>query len=277
MIGLLVLLSFPAAAAGWVEVPAGPFLMGSTPAQIEQAYRISADGYGNGRVREYGWFDREAPQRSIQLPAFRIQKTVVTNQAYRQFVEETGHSAPHVDKKTWVSYGLVHPYARARQYMWAGDHPPMGKENHPVVLVSIEDARAYAAWLSNKTGRRLRLPSEPEWEKAMRGVDGSMYPWGDDYDPALLNNADRGPFATMPVGVFPDGASPYGVLDGAGQVYEWTGSSWPGGKYVVKGGSWDDHGGICRPAARHGRPPGLKHVLIGFRLLEDLSSGRQGD
>lgn len=102
----------------------------------------------------------------------------------------------------------------------------------------------------------------------MRGTDGRLYPWGDSYDASRLNNADHGPFATMPVGSFPQGASPYGVLDGAGQVYEWTATKQGEKRRVVKGGSWDDHGGICRPAAWHARPQQLKHILIGFRLVE---------
>jgi len=101
---------------------------------------------------------------------------------------------------------------------------------------------------------------------------GHLYPWGDDYDASRLNNADHGSvaseYATMPVGSFPQGASPYGVLDGAGQVYEWTATEHGKHRHVVKGGSWDDHGGICRPAAWHLRPQRLKHILIGLRLVE---------
>lgn len=252
----------------WVELSAGAFLMGSTTAQVEQGYRISAQGYGHDRVRAYHWFDTEVPQKRVTLPAFRIQKTPVTNAEYAAFIRETGRAAPFVDEKTWRSYGLIHPYSRVEQYLWNTSRPPKSRDNHPVVLVTLADARAYATWLSDKTGRHLRLPAEAEWEKAMRGEDGRLYPWGNQYDAGLLNNADNGPFATMPVGAFPAGISPYGVLDGAGQVYEWTTTPWSDGKAVVKGGSWDDHGGICRPAARHGRPVNLKHILIGFRLIE---------
>jgi toxoflavin biosynthesis protein ToxD len=93
-------------------------------------------------------------------------------------------------------------------------------------------------------------------------------PVGDEWDPALLNSADQGPLDTMPVGSFPDGASPFGMLDAAGQVFEWTASSGGNGRYVVKGGSWSDKGcGVCRPAAGQSRPDGLKHILIGFRLV----------
>lgn len=266
--GLLLLLAPSLHAAEWVDIPAGKFLMGSTPEQIEAGYRISAAGYGHDRVRQLGWFDAELPQRGVDLPAYRIMKVPVTQADYARFVRETGHAPPFVDAATWRAYGLVHPYERVKEYLWRGDRPPPGRQEHPVVLVSLIDARDYARWLAQKTGRNIRLPTEAEWEKAMRGSDGRLFPWGNEYEAKRLNNADLGPFATMPVASFPQGASPYGVLDGAGQVYEWTSTPWSQGKVVVKGGSWDDHGGICRPAARHGRPADLKHILIGFRLVE---------
>ena len=135
-------------------------------------------------------------------------------------------------------------------------------------MVSHDDALAYAAWLSAETGRPWRLPTELEWEKAARGPEGLVFPWGGSFDPALLNSHDTGPFDTVPVGSFPAGASPYGLLDAAGQVFEWTASPGNPGRFLVKGGSWDDSGcGICRPAARHGRPAGIKHILVGFRLV----------
>ena len=137
-----------------------------------------------------------------------------------------------------------------------------------MVLVSNPDAQAYAAWLSKRTGKKWRLPTEVEWEKAARGTDGHRFPWGDSYDPRRLNSHDLGPFDTMAVGRFPDGKSSFGLVDPAGQVFEWTSSKVGKGGYRVKRGSWDDKGcGICRPAARHTRPQGLKHILIGFRLV----------
>jgi len=137
-----------------------------------------------------------------------------------------------------------------------------------VVLVAYQDARAYGEWLSKATGRTWRLPTEIEWEKAARGADGRRFPWGDAFDPELLNSHDKGPFDTVPVARFPRGKSPYGLLDPAGQVFEWTSTKIGKSGYLVKGGSWDDKGcGVCRPAARHSRPQGLKHILIGFRLV----------
>ena len=139
-----------------------------------------------------------------------------------------------------------------------------------MVLVSHGDARAYAAWLTAQTGRVWRLPTELEWEKAARGTDGRIFPWGDRFDPALLNSHDAGPFDTLPVGGRPAGASPYGLLDATGQVFEWTTSPGNPGRFLVKGGSWDDSGcGVCRPTARHARPADIKHILIGFRLLAE--------
>jgi formylglycine-generating enzyme required for sulfatase activity len=271
-ISFVLLPAQPTLASDWVTVPAGKFLMGSSKAQVETGYRVSAAGYGDDRIRKLGWFDREMPQHKHELPGFRIQKKPVTQREYARFISETGHPSPFVDESTWHTYRLVHPYGRAKIYNWTHNSPPADKLDHPVVLVSVHDAEAYAAWLSRKTGRKLRLPTEAEWEKAIRGTDGRLYPWGNDYDPTRLNNADRGSFATMSVDSFPQGASPYGILDGAGQVYEWTATSQDKGKRIVKGGSWDDHGGICRPAARHARPEYLQHILIGFRLVGELPS-----
>ena len=99
-------------------------------------------------------------------------------------------------------------------------------------------------------------------------MHGTHFPWGDKFDPARLNNHDSGPFDTLAVGQFPVGASPFGLLDAAGQVFEWANSPGNPGRFLVKGGSWDDKGcGVCRPAARHARPEAIKHILIGFRLV----------
>ena len=166
---------------------------------------------------------------------------------------------------------MIHPYERTRRHAWSAQSYPPGRAEHPVVLISHGDALAYARWLSRKTGRSWRLPTELEWEKAARGTDGRIFPWGDGFDPARLNSHDQGPFDTLPVGSFPKGQSPYGLLDAAGQVFEWTSSPGNPGRFLVKGGSWDDKGcGVCRSAARHARPADLKHILIGFRLVHDL-------
>jgi formylglycine-generating enzyme required for sulfatase activity len=134
------------------------------------------------------------------------------------------------------------------------------------------DAQSYAAWLTKQTGQHWRLPTETEWEMAMRGTDGNIFPWGNEFDANKLNSADAGMFDTVPAGQYVSGSSPFGVLDGAGQVYEWTSTAQGAGRSVVKGGSWDDRGcGVCRPAARHSRPNELKHIIVGFRLVRDIA------
>lgn len=259
------------AAPETVLVPAGAFITGSDQAERDAAYALDEQAYGHSRTRQAGWYDREAKRRSMDLPAFEITTTPVTNVDYARFVTATGHRAPDVDARTWKGYGLVHPYKRTRRHAWENERVPEGRADHPVVLVTLSDAEAYAKWLSTATGKRWRLPTAKQWEKAARGTDGRRFPWGNHFDATLLNSHDRGPFDTMPVGSFRDGASPFGMLDAAGQVFEWTRTQTSPTRRLVKGGSWDDKGcGVCRPAARHGRPIELKHILIGFRLVNEV-------
>lgn len=264
------LLAQEIAAPETVHVPAGAFVTGSSESEREAAYQLDERAYGHSRTRKSGWYDREAKRRSINLPAFDIMKHLVTNADYARFVQATGHRAPDVDAGTWQGYGLVHPYKRTRRHAWKDGRIPKGRETHPVVLVSLADAEAYADWLSAVTGTQWRLPTAKQWEKAARGTDGRRFPWGDAYQPQYLNSHDKGPFDTVPVGSYPEGASPFGMQDPAGQVFEWTRTATSAERRLVKGGSWDDRGcGTCRPAARHGRPATLKHILIGFRLVHE--------
>ncbi|MBT3629540.1 MAG: SUMF1/EgtB/PvdO family nonheme iron enzyme [Rhodospirillaceae bacterium] len=253
-----------------VSISAGEFIAGSDQAEREAAYALDEAAYGHDRTRQFGWYDRERRRASHRLPAFQITRTAITNAQYAIFVAETGHPAPDVDETTWEDYGLIHPYQRTRRHAWQNGKPPKGRADHPVVLVSHHDARAYAAWLSGRSGKPWRLPSALEWEKAARGSAGRRFPWGDRFDPARLNSHDLGPFDTLPVGQYPAGASPYGLMDAAGQIFEWTDSPGNPGRFLVKGGSWDDKGcGVCRPAARHARPQTIKHILVGFRLVTE--------
>ncbi len=251
-----------------VGIPAGRFIAGSDASERELAYRLDEAAYGHAITRRRGWYANERPRASYHLDAFRIMAAPVSNAQYATFLAATGHVWPDVDRVTWQGYGSVHDYARTRRHAWADGTPPPGRADHPAVLVSHADARAYARWLSATTGRIWRLPTELEWEKAARGTDGRLFPWGNEFDANLLNSADAGPFDTLPVGLFAADSSPFGVLDAAGQVFEWTASPGNPGRFVVKGGSWDDRGcGVCRPAARHARPQELRHILIGFRLV----------
>jgi len=138
--------------------------------------------------------------KTVTLPSLLIDKTEVTNEQYKQFLDDSGY------KPEWPRNFLKH---------WKNGNYPKGKTNHPVVWVSIEDAKAYAKWAGK------RLPTEEEWQKAAQGDDGRDWPWGNIYDPGKANmDSDD----TKPVGSFPEGASPYGCLDLSGNVWEWTNS-----------------------------------------------------
>ncbi|MCC0012173.1 MAG: SUMF1/EgtB/PvdO family nonheme iron enzyme [Rhodobiaceae bacterium] len=254
-----------------VTVPAGPFISGSDRAERDYAYKIDEQAYGHTITRDNTWYENDLPRAERSTGAFAIMKAPVTVAQYAEFIAETGHPAPQVSRQVWDSYRLIHPYERTLKFQWTGGKPPEGRMNHPVTMVSYDDARAYVAWLAGKTGLPWRLPAELEWEKAMRGTDGRYFPWGREWDASRLNSHDMGPFDTVPVGSHPAGASPYGATDAAGQVFEWVSDSPAEGRHYVKGGSWDDKGcGVCRPAQRHGRPDAIKHILIGFRLVYDM-------
>jgi len=241
----------PAPAPDTASVPAGSYIAGSDQQEREYGYQLDEAAYGHSRTRTGGWYDRERTR---------------THDQYRLFVEATNPPVPDVDEATWRGYGLVHPYDRTRRHAWQNDQLPASREQHPVVMVSYDDAQAYAAWLSESRNEVWRLPTEDEWEKAVRGTDGNYFPWGNEFNSGNLNSHDAGPFDTVAVGTS-SSTGPFGLLDGAGQVFEWI-STPDGQRAWVKGGSWDDQGcGVCRPAARHSRPKSIKHILVGFRLV----------
>lgn len=251
-----------------VHIPAGRFIYGSTREEREFAYALD-----NQITRPYGWYERETRGKAL-TSAYCIDRTPVTHSEYEQFVPE-GHRAPYISEEDYREQGfLVHPYASVKRYLWKGDHPPPELAEHPVVLVSRSDAAAYCQWKGRSQERRYRLPTEREWEKAARGTDGRFFPWGNFWDPDKLNSGER-LGGTSAVGEFSGGASPYGVLDMAGNTFEWTSTLWTVNKIgiresVLKGCSWDDRPGTCRAAMRHGRPDKSRHILIGFRCLSEV-------
>jgi formylglycine-generating enzyme required for sulfatase activity len=244
-----------------VFVPAGPFWMGSDDRERSLARSLSSP-----ETVAANWFSAELPRRRIELDAFCIDRRLVTQRQYAEFVSRTGYRTPRISHAEYLRQGfLAHDYdSDVVPYLWRGQRPPAGTEDHPVVLVSAPDAEAYCRWRDSAG----HLPSEAEWEKAVRGVDARIFPWGETWEPGRLTSAARGPRRTTPVSRYPEGASPYGLLDAVGNVFQWTSSQFSDGRRVLKGCAWDDDGGLCRPAFRHGRPAESRHILIGFRCRE---------
>lgn len=184
--------------------------------------------------------------------AYRISRYPVTNAQYARFLDDNPtHPVPHRDE-VWAEPYNWSPQTRTH---------PKGKDNHPVVLLSWEDARAYCEWAGG------RLPNEVEWEKAARGEDGRVYPWGDEFDPDRANVREGGVGSTTPVGAYPDGASPYGLLDCAGNVWEWTSSQVGANQVVIRGGSWNFRAADARCFARDYSHPSHRSNCIGFRIV----------
>jgi formylglycine-generating enzyme required for sulfatase activity len=236
-----------------VLIPTGSFLMGSLPGE-----NIPAS---------------ELPQHEVDLAVYRIGKFPVTIAQYAEFVKQTKHPAP-------------------KKVGWFGPTPPKNKLDHPVVGTSWYDALAYCQWLEEQTGRAYRLPSEAEWEKAARGTDGRIFPWGDEWDAKRCNCANS---ETTPVAAFPAGQSPYGCYDMLGNVWEWTstlwGQDWQESEFgypyrrddgredltveatvyrLFRGGDFDDELTLLRCAARSWYAPDNVHKARGFRVVLEL-------
>ena len=184
------------------------------------------------------------------LPDYFIDTYPVTNQEYAEFVEETKYRLPR---------------------FWGGGQPPAGKADHPVVGVNHEDAAAYARWVGKQ------LPTEEEWEKAARGSDGRTYPWGEMFVPSKANVSGSGIKDTSSVRRFPQGVSPWGCHDVAGNVWEWTASPYQSGgvNCALKGGSWYDFSTHSRCISRFSAPPDYEGNSVGFRCV--VRPGDPGD
>ncbi|MBV8761551.1 MAG: SUMF1/EgtB/PvdO family nonheme iron enzyme [Deltaproteobacteria bacterium] len=253
-----------------LAIPAGQYIAGSTPEERAQAYDDYTSTAHNDVAREHQWFDGEDDRHVAHSVAFRIDLMPVTQAEYGEFVTATGAPAPAIDEATWKKQGYIQDYAtQVARFNWKDGAPPQGRADHPVVLVTWDEARRYCAWRGEQVGQPRRLASADEYEKAARGTEGLAYPWGNTFDPDLLDSAVKGPGDTVPVGGYVKGASPFGMLDAAGNVFEWTMTPFKKGQIMVKGSSWEDFGGLGRAASRHGRPPEIRHAIIGFRCAAD--------
>lgn len=232
----------------WVEIPAGTFRRGTPADQID----VIAARYADTGVPR-AWFLKEAPRHDVSVPAFRIARMPVT-------------------VAQWSAFASV-----------AGQPVVGGPPDHPVFGVTWTEATDYCAWMSMQLGCEVRLPTEDEWERAARGDDTREFPWGDDYRTGLANLVDLGVGTTTPVGSFPDGASPFGVLDMAGNVDEWTSTlyapypgapedvprleHWAVDPHITRGGAFRHDRDLARCARRHGAyEADLQAIGVGLRL-----------
>jgi formylglycine-generating enzyme required for sulfatase activity len=203
----------------------------------------------------------EKPQHTVTLRPFYIDRTEVTNADYQKFIEATGHPAPA---------------------SWVGGRFEDGKELFPVTGVTLSDAEAYARWAGK------RLPTEEEWEAAAHGRTPTVFPWGDTFDPSRANVKASGLGVPVRVGTYPAGASPFGVLDMTGNVWEWTASeaqlypgsnekppSWdkplnPGTRLqIIRGGAFTEDTKRCTVTYRNWVPSDFKSRELGFRCAQD--------
>lgn len=249
-----------------VAIPAGMFIAGSTPEERGQAYDDYQSTANTDAAREREWFDREEDRHQVTLAAYRIDLMPVTQAQYAELVQTGRVPAPAIDEPTWKAQGFAQDFAtEVTRFVWRDGRPPPGREDHPVVLVTWAEAETYCAWRGELAGHARRLPTAHEFEKAARGDNGVVYPWGNSFEPAKLNCAIGGPLDTVPVGTHLEGQSPYGVIGMAGNVFHWTSTPFPGNEMTVKGSAWEDFAGVGRGASAHGRPASARHVIVGFR------------
>jgi formylglycine-generating enzyme required for sulfatase activity len=189
---------------------------------------------------EGGTFLYGDARKAREVPAFRIDRYPVTNEAYARFVAATGHRAP---------------------LYWNAGQPLPDLADHPVVGVDYYDALAYAQW------RGKDLPFEDEWERAARGNDGRVYPWGNDQELSGANTARVGLKMTVPIDLHPENVSPDGVRDMVGNVWEITHSPASGGGVVVRGGSWYDFALYAKTFFRFASRADARNGTIGFRCV----------
>jgi toxoflavin biosynthesis protein ToxD len=240
-----------------IDIPAARVVLGLAPHRLAQ---VVAQWRHVGVLPD--WIAKECPEYEADIGAFRIARYPVTNAEYRRFLEDT--DAP------WLPT------------CWRFGSYPHSHANHPVWTVQPEAADEYASWLSARTGRRFRLPTEAEWEYAAGG-GRREFPWGEQFRPEAANTVDAGPLTTTPIGIYPQGRSPFGLLDMAGNVEEYVADvyrPYPGGEVVTdelqrtqadyrvaRGGSFTRYGDLARCRRRHGWFD-KQIYAVGFRLAE---------
>lgn len=234
-------------------VPAGTFRKGSTESEIQSAVRMARRYHPYVRPE---WFADERPAREAYLPAFYIDETEVS---VARFLWKGG-PPPNLSEQFQLPPRMI------RGWSVKGEVPSW---DIAVANVTWHDALAYCR------GVGRRLPTADEWEKAARGTDGRVFPWGNRFESGRLNSYEAGLRGAALVGSHPGGASPYGALDMAGNVWEWV-ADWydppsrrEDRRKVIRGGGWGYDGAFARAANLGAVWPGERHPALGFRCAKD--------
>ncbi len=291
----------------WCEVPEGEFLMGCTEEEVEfiwqemkKFYEERSWSWKNSPEDVQRWLRLALPKHAVSLSKFVIGKFPITNHEFRSFWKCGGYQ----EKRWWSAAGIAwlnrspeenfdlektrRRNNRTEPAFWHDDQ--WGVSNRPVVGVTWFEAMAYCAWLTEQLrssgqfpeGYVVRLSTEAEWEKAARGTDGRYWPWGNQWNDDHGNTHAGGLLTTSSVGIFPKGASPFGVLDMAGNVREWCHSLLVAYPYdsrdgresinseerrATRGGMWlqGKYSACC--AYRRHYPPDRYHDGLGFRVV----------
>ncbi len=231
---------------------------------------------GCGIVGSYFSPDEEPVRWSQVTKPFLLAIKPVTNRDFKSFVEDGGYS-PH---PPWLSAPWARFLASWREDSGQLSTYPEGHADYPVVNVSWLDVQAYLAWRSRRDGVATNLPAADEWEYAARGGLGRLYPWGDLFDPARCNSAEGARWQVSAVGSFAgSGAGPFGNLDLAGNVWEWTatpftpaGGAPPPDAQTLVGGGWRSTGPEVRSSRRLMGVTMGRYDVVGFRLKRDLEA-----
>jgi serine/threonine-protein kinase len=207
----------------------------------------------------------------IDVGPYAIQRLPVTCRAYFDFLnaiapEEAHARVPRLNGNPYMVPGADGRYPTPLIDVDGDEWAP----DWPIFAVSFDDARAYCAWASARDDATYRLPSEDEWEKAARGPDGRLFPWGDHFDPTFtrMRYSLPGDLMPKPVGLFKADCSPYGVRDLAGNVREWTDGWIEEGLRTVRGGAFNHYAFTCRAASRFGYNPKRTLSGVGFRMVK---------
>ncbi|MGA8726924.1 MAG: SUMF1/EgtB/PvdO family nonheme iron enzyme [Acidimicrobiales bacterium] len=235
----------------WISVPQGHVSCGTPENEIDNVVQRHRD-----LILPRSFFAKEAPRHLVYVSAFHIMQVPVTRGLWNAFCAATERTLERMP----------------------------GDENLPASDRTYNQATAFARWVSEDLERTVRPPSEYQWERAARGSDEREYPWGSEFNHEAANLCEHGVGAEIPVGQLPLGASPFGVLDMAGNVDEWTSSvyspypgapldvpptePWAGDPHITRGGGYMHHRDLARCARRHAIYPPLTGAAIRLVLLD---------